>query len=60
MRAWKWLGLASIAGIAASGAVAARAERARRAYTPDEVRMRLRARLDGSTPPSAESERDEP
>jgi hypothetical protein len=41
---WKLLGLAGLAGVAASGAVVARAERRRRAYTPDEVRARLRER----------------
>jgi len=42
---WKLLGLAGLAGVAASGAVVARAERRRRAYTPDEVRARLHERL---------------
>jgi hypothetical protein len=41
---WKLLGVAGLAGVAASGAVVARAERRRRAYTPDEVRARLRER----------------
>jgi hypothetical protein len=41
---WKWLGLAGIAGVAASGALIARNERERRAYTPDEVRSRLHRR----------------
>jgi hypothetical protein len=41
---WKLLGLAGLAGVAASGAVVARAERRRRAYTPEEVRARLRER----------------
>ena len=45
MRWWKMLGLAGVAGVAASGAVIARAERRRRAYTPDEIRERLHARL---------------
>ncbi len=45
MRWWKIVGLAGLAGIAASGAVVARAERRRRAYTPDEIRDRLHARL---------------
>jgi hypothetical protein len=42
---WKVLGLASVVGVAATGVVIARAERRRRAYTPDEVRDRLRTRL---------------
>ena len=44
MRWWKMLGLAGLAGVAATGVVIARAERRRRAYTPDEVRDRLHAR----------------
>ncbi|XVS66628.1 hypothetical protein ACQPYE_11365 [Actinosynnema sp. CA-299493] len=46
MRWWKLLGLAGVAGVAATGVVVARAERKRRAYTPDEVRARLHARVD--------------
>ncbi|WP_203887280.1 hypothetical protein [Planotetraspora kaengkrachanensis] len=45
MRWWKVLGLAAFAGVAATGVVVVRAERRRRAYTPEEVRDRLRARL---------------
>ncbi|MEU6408932.1 hypothetical protein [Microbispora sp. NPDC046933] len=44
MRWWKILGLAAFAGVAATGVVIARAERRRRAYTPEEIRERLRAR----------------
>ncbi|WP_435207521.1 hypothetical protein [Micromonospora sp. bgisy143] len=44
MRWWKILGLAGLAGVAASGVVIARAERRRRAYTPEEIRQRLRER----------------
>ncbi len=44
-RVWKILGLAGFVGVAATGAVIARAERRRRAYTPDEIRDRLHARL---------------
>jgi hypothetical protein len=47
MRWWKILGLAAFAGVAATGVVVARAERRRRAYTPDEIRARLRERHDG-------------
>ncbi|MCW0211732.1 MAG: hypothetical protein OJJ54_00070 [Pseudonocardia sp.] len=49
---WKALGLAGLAGVAATGAITARAERRRRAYTPDEIRSRLHERL-------AEAERAE-
>jgi hypothetical protein len=45
MRWWKIAGLAGLAGVAATGAVLARAERRRRAYTPDEIRGRLHARV---------------
>jgi hypothetical protein len=42
---WKWVGLAGVVGVAATGVAVARQERQRRAYTPDEVRERLHARL---------------
>jgi hypothetical protein len=45
MRWWKMLGLAGLAGVAATGVVIARSERRRRAYTPDQIRDRLHARL---------------
>jgi hypothetical protein len=44
VRLWKVLGLAGLAGVAATGAVLARNERQRRAYTPDDVRARLHER----------------
>lgn len=47
MRWWKTVGLAGLVGVAATGVVVARQERRRRAYTPDEIRERLHARLDG-------------
>ncbi|WTY51206.1 hypothetical protein OG617_03725 [Micromonospora sp. NBC_01412] len=51
MRWWKVLGLAGLAGVAATGVVVARAERRRRAYTPEEIRARLRDRhAEASTP----------
>jgi hypothetical protein len=46
MRWWKMLGLAGIMGVAATGVVIARAERRRRAYTPEEIRARLRERVE--------------
>jgi hypothetical protein len=45
MRWWKVIGLAGFVGVAATGVVIVRAERRRRAYTPDEIRERLHARL---------------
>jgi hypothetical protein len=47
VRLWKLLGLAGLAGVAAGSAVLARNERQRRAYTPDDVRERLRERHAG-------------
>jgi hypothetical protein len=44
VRLWKWIGVAGIAGVAATGVILARDERARRAYTPDDVRARLHER----------------
>lgn len=38
------IGLAGLAGVAATGVVLARAERQRRAYTPEEIRARLHER----------------
>lgn len=46
MKAWKVIGLAGLAGVAASGVAVARSERRRRAYTPDDVRSRLHARYE--------------
>ncbi|HUR09534.1 MAG TPA: hypothetical protein VM347_43840 [Nonomuraea sp.] len=48
MRWWKVLGLAGVAGVAATGVAIARAERRRRAYTPQEIKERLRDRVDQS------------
>ncbi|MBF5001102.1 hypothetical protein IRT45_28610 [Nocardia sp. BSTN01] len=54
MRWWKVLGLAGAAGVAATGAVIVRSERKRRAYTPDQVRDRLHARLGEQSEPIGE------
>ncbi|MEU4804547.1 hypothetical protein [Actinosynnema sp. NPDC023587] len=56
MRWWKLAGLAAFVGVAATGAVVARAERRRRAYTPDQIRERLHARLaEADQPPDSPS-----
>ncbi|GAA4842648.1 hypothetical protein GCM10023403_00320 [Pseudonocardia benzenivorans] len=39
--------------MAATGVVTARAERRRRAYTPEEIRERLRARIAAAEPAPA-------
>ena len=59
MRLWKALGLAGLAGVAATGAIIARNQRARTQLTPEEIRDRLHQRLaeadgqDGSTASNA-------
>jgi hypothetical protein len=56
MRWWRLIGLAGLAGVAATGVVIARGERQRRAYTPEEIRSRLHERvaaLDGAAPDEA-------
>ena len=45
MKLWKWLGLAGVAGVAATGAIIARDQRQRAQLTPEQVRDRLRNRL---------------
>ena len=45
MRWWKIAGLAGLAGVAATGIVLTRSERQRRAYTPEQIRERLHARV---------------
>lgn len=42
---WKLLGVAGVAGVAATGVIIARDQRKRANLTPDEVRSRLHARL---------------
>jgi hypothetical protein len=42
---WKIVGLAGLAGVAATGVAVVRSERRRRAYTPDAVRSRLHQRV---------------
>jgi hypothetical protein len=46
VRWWKIVGLAGLAGVAATGVAIARAERRRRAYTPEEIRARLHTRAE--------------
>ncbi len=53
---WKLIGVAGLAGVAATGVVVARRRRAHREYDPVELRERLHARLAGvakeQAPPS--------
>lgn len=45
----KWLGIAGLLGVAAGGVLIVRDERQRQAYSPDEVRARLRERAARAT-----------
>ena len=57
MKIWKALGLAGLAGVAATGVVIARDQRKRSELTPDEIKERLHQRLgaDGDPgPPDSE------
>jgi hypothetical protein len=46
VKLWKWLGLAGLAGVAATGVVIARNQRERAELTPDDVRARLHERVE--------------
>ena len=46
MKLWKWLGLAGIAGVAATGVIIAREQRRRAQMSPEQVRARLHERYD--------------
>jgi hypothetical protein len=48
VKLWKWLGMAGLAGVAATGAIIARDQRQRAQLTPEQVRDRLRERLEES------------
>ncbi|MDF2145013.1 hypothetical protein [Knoellia sp. p5-6-4] len=54
MKLWKVLGIAGLAGVAATGAIMARDQRRRVQLEPDEIRSRLQERLEQaeSTSPS--------
>jgi hypothetical protein len=58
---WKVVGLAGLAGVAATGAVIARNRRAHHEYEPDELRARLHSRLadvgaNGDVPASSDGD----
>ena len=46
MKLWRVLGVAGLAGVAATGVILARDQRRRAQLTADEVRARLHARLE--------------
>jgi hypothetical protein len=47
VKIWKALGLAGLAGVAATGVVIARDQRKRSDLTPEEIKARLHQRLGG-------------
>ncbi|MEP7091394.1 MAG: hypothetical protein ABI776_14945 [Nocardioidaceae bacterium] len=57
MKLWKALGVAGLAGVAATGAIIARDRRQRAQLTPEQIRRRLHERVDrdGSQPGSTDS-----
>jgi hypothetical protein len=55
VRWWKVLGVAGVAGVAATGVIIARNERQRRHYTAEEIRDRLHARLAEQSRPAGGS-----
>jgi hypothetical protein len=56
---WKALGLAGLAGVAATGVIITRDQRRRAQLTPDEVRQRLHQRLtDGAAPATSQPSTD--
>ena len=46
MKLWRVLGVAGLAGVAATGVIIARDQRRRAQLTPDQVRDRLHERLE--------------
>ena len=52
---WKLVGLAGVAGVAATGVVVVRKRRAQEDLSPEELRERLRARL-AAVPPAGDSD----
>jgi hypothetical protein len=54
---WKLIGVAGVAGVAATGVVVARRRRAHRDLDPDDLRARLHERLAEARQPGAQAER---
>ena len=50
---WKLLGLAGMAGVAAAGVVVAKQKRETEEYTPEELRDKLRDRMQAAETPVA-------
>lgn len=58
MKLWRVLGVAGLAGVAATGVIIARDQRRRAQLTPDQVRDRLHQRLEGIRQASGEAPDD--
>jgi hypothetical protein len=48
VRLWKWLGVATLAGVVAAGVVVERKRRTYRTYDTADLRSRLHARLEAA------------
>ena len=57
---WKIIGLAGLAGVAATGAIVARKRRVQRHYDSDELRRRLHERLTEASSRGPSTDRPEP
>jgi hypothetical protein len=55
MKLWKALGLAGLAGVAATGVIIARDQRRRAELTPEDIRCRLQERLEAAASEAAVS-----
>ena len=58
MKLWRVLGVAGLAGVAATGVIIARDQRRRAQLTPDQVRNRLHQRLEEIQQASGEAPDD--
>lgn len=60
MKLWRVLGVAGLAGVAATGVIIARDQRRRAQLTPDQVRDRLHQRLEEIQAAAAGETNDHP
>ena len=60
MKLWKVLGVAGLAGVAATGVIMARDQRQRAQLEPDAIRSRLHQRLEQAQGSAEQTDRDTP
>ena len=60
MKLWKVLGIAGLAGVAATGAIMARDQRRRVQLEPEEIRERLQRRLEQAEAGERRTDRSAP